>query len=148
MNRNQYIICGILILISFASGRFLTPTKVVVKTNTVTVEKVIENKDIKQQEKIVQVKKADGTVVTTTDIGTVTQDHTNTDKNINAVSVTTTTIAKPSMSVNVLLKTDISNNSLGFKYGVQISKSILGPIEGGIFLFKDGMMGLNVGIRF
>jgi hypothetical protein len=148
MNKYQYITFSILILLAFATGRYFTPEKIVTKTNTVQVDHIVQNKDIAQKEQIVQVKKPDGTITTTTNIDTNVKDNVVTDNKVVTNTITVTETKHSTTSVNALLQTNIFNGNVSPIWGIQVLKQILGPIEGGVFVFQSGTVGCSLGIRW
>lgn len=139
MTRNHYIIIGILLLVAFGAGRWLSPEKVVTKTVTVEVEKT----NTKQDSVVIKVTKPDGTITETTTTKTETETVTNTNNKTESIVQG----KKSSLNLSALAGINVINPSGGIIFGGHISKPILGPISIGIFGMSDGRAGLSVGIQ-
>lgn len=143
--------------VSFAIGRFTAPESI--KTETVKTEDKTQNKDVvvdqqkHKQTTTTETVKPDGTKETTT----VTTEDTNTDKKSDTVTtdnvseITTKEVIKDTskLSVSLLTGVNISSGSQ-FKmiYGGHITKNMLGPITGGIWVMTDGTGGVSLGLSF
>lgn len=140
--QNKIIIVVVLMVASFAGGRYLTPEKVVTKTVTVEVEKSKEN--IKDNTIIVEEIKPDGTkkITTKKDIQTiiVNKRENNTKENTETTNKSSSTILSVMGGVNVL-------NPTGMIFGGHVSRQLLGPLHIGIFGLTSGTFGASVGIE-
>ena len=139
MTRNHYIIIGVLLLVAFGAGRWLSPEKVVTKTVTVEVEKT----NTKQDSTTIKVTKPDGTITETTTTKTESETVTNTNNKTESIVQG----KKSSLNLSALAGINVTNPSGGIIFGGHISKPILGPISIGVFGMSDGRAGLSVGIQ-
>ncbi len=139
--------------ISYASGRYMTPEKIVTKEVTVTKEVVHENTDVHKntQTKIVETTFPDGHSVKETYI--LDQDTVVIEKAVATETVheTTKTIdnQKPNYRVAAIIGT-LSNN-LKPEYGASIEKRVAGPIFAGInahTISGTVFIGASAGLEF
>lgn len=135
--KNKVILSGVVILVSFAAGRFSVPTKIE-KTEDKTSE-VDKNKH--KETTIVVVTKPDGTKQETTEIveDTSIQNKKTDDKSL--------------VEIHYNGKTNISalagtNFGTSIAYGVHASTALIGPISVGAFGFTSGIVGVSVGLQF
>lgn len=148
--KNKVIASSVVILVSFATGRYTVPEKVKVETKVVEVEKKTDTLD-KNQHKVttvVIVKKPDGTVQTEK---TTTQDSNYTNKETNNVDLakdTTKETDKDEAKVTVAALVGLNVFNGQIKYGAQVYKPVIGPIGIGVFGLSDGTAGCSVGISF
>lgn len=153
----KYLVIGsfVLFLVGTACGYFALPAKVVTKTETKVVTQIV--KDTSQDKEnhlkvvIVEEKKPDGTVVTTTTKTQDTDTKTNTDTKINKDQDTTTDkevmYAKNSLTINALAATQIGDTS-GVLWGLQVTRKLIGPIQIGVFGLTNRTLGGSLGISF
>lgn len=151
----KIIIAVAALLTAFASGRWLSPTKVVTEVKTVEVEKkstqtnVDENKHKKTETK--EVVKPDGTKETTT---TIVEDDSNkthtSEKNI--ASSKTDTTKEVSRSTSRLTLSALGGVKLPgtpeVVYGGMIQRDVLGPVGIGVWGLNNGTVGATVGLSF
>lgn len=140
--KNKVIISVIVLITTFAVGRYSAPEKVRVEVKTVEVEKIVT--------KVVHVKtttteKPDGTKETTTVVDSRTDSSTNTK---NTESKTEQTISKKMMNASVLSGLNLSSNNPGLVYGLSVSGNLLGPITVGSWGLTNSTFGVSLGLNF
>lgn len=138
------IIVIILLISSFAYGRYSAPTKVEMKV--VTVEKVVTQQVVHTVTKIID--KPDGTKETT-----ITQDKdTEIRKDTSKDKQSQIIVAHTDVNVSLLVGAQphlFQGASIGpVVYGVSTSKSLLGPISIGAWALSDYTAGLSLGLNF
>lgn len=151
------IIAGALVL-AFAAGRFLAPTKVKTETKIVEVEKKTkESESEKNRHKettIVEVTHPDGSKTTTTTIIEDSQANHKTSETDQIARKETDTkeITYSGQKVHVMgmagssVPADL--HQLAPVYGLSVSKDILGPVSVGAFGFTNKVYGVSVGLNF
>lgn len=148
----KVILVILALVLSFASGRWLAPTKTVTVTHTVEVEKQVDKSDtrVKEHKTTVVVKQPNGASTTTVtedkSTGTDTVDTTQT-ASITDTSKTVTR-SKPSISFSILGAENIHSISASPAIGGMVSKQILGPITATAFGLSNGVVGLGIGLTF
>ena len=139
-------------IVSFAFGRFTTPTKTVIQTKTVEVEKKTDDTQVNNNDhKITTItSRPDGTTVTVIKDDDSTQTSQKDTDNTASQSDTTKTVTKQSgiTSISVLAGVNVTNPGNGMLYGAAVSHTILGPISIGIFGISSGIGGASVGVSF
>lgn len=149
----KVLIIVVLLLASFAGGRWLAPEKVRVETKTVEVEKKIDKidktTDKHKEAVIVEVVKPDGTKETTTktvedvkvkiDTKEVVLDTVTTDK--------TKEVAGSSAKVTIAAMGGLTRD-FSPVYGAAVSKPILGPVTVGAWGLSNLTFGASVGLTF
>jgi hypothetical protein len=136
---NQVIVLVIVSGLSYATGRYLQPAEVVVKTEIKEVEKV----RVDTKTRIVYRKMPDGTVEKIKEEET--KSSTESGKQVNSESKTK---AKKTTTVSLLY---ISNEDFRFdqpKYGMHIQAGVIGPVRIGLFATTEKEVGFSVGIDF
>lgn len=155
--KTKIIIFITALLISFAAGYALTPTKTVIKTQIVEVEKKSTDnstdvgKDVKKTTTTKEVTKPDGTKETTTTVTEETKTDKKTDQSETDTDSKTETSSKEierlSSRTNLSLLTGADiHNALSPIYGASVSKQILGPISLGVFGLQNGIFGVSIGL--
>lgn len=142
---NKYIV-GIVIVLAFAAGRYLTPTKIEVKT--VEVErKQTETERAKHKETTTVTKELpDGTKETTTKI---TEDsNTHRDSTTVKDSQTQTTKEYGGSRTSLYALGGINVTTGLPTYGGGASRQVLGPISAGAFFLTPGIVGVSLGLEF
>lgn len=158
------------LLIGYAFGRFTTPTKVEIKKEIVTVEKkVIDTEemkriDLERNKKLrtitTEITRPDGTkekvtrhvesstLSRTTDSEKKTKEET--EKEVHETDSKVVENNRSSVSISALAGFDVLNITTPQKpvYGGHIQKSILGPINAGIFGLTSGTCGVSLGLYF
>lgn len=144
MNKKLEAIIGlVLIVLTFAIGRYTAPTKVETKTITVEIEKKVE--DAKVNTVKIEVVKKDGSKIITTTTNSETK--TNTDTNINKTATKVVENKHSSTNLSILAGVDISNPT-HLVYGAAASKQLLGPITIGIWGMSNSTAGASLGVQF
>lgn len=161
--RTRYKIIGVIILIivSYAFGRYSAPAKVTEEDKTKIIDKgktdktTDINKSTHKETKTEVVTNPDGTKKETT---TVTEDtNANVNKNTSIVNNKTTTEDKTKETISNTNKTTLSalagTNVLHFGdftpvYGGHVTHEVLGPISVGAFGLTNGTAGVSVGLSF
>lgn len=161
---------AVALLVGYAFGRFMTPTKVEIKKEIVTVEKkVVDQEELKRIELernkklrtvITEITHPDGRKEKTTRVIEVTSTKKNTDQEKKTheetekeTKQTETKLVEnkgPGVTISALVGLDVLNLSTPQKpvYGGHIQKSILGPIGLGAFGMTNGVCGMSVGLTF
>ena len=140
---------------AFSLGRYTTPVEIKEVTKTVEVEKKkteVEKetqKDVHRVERIIR--KPDGTTETTiqTDSSTKSTKNVTSQTDAQAQSETSTSVVRAGARTRVagVAAIDIYGRS-GPAYGVEVSRSILGPISVGGLGLSNGTFGLSLGLEF
>ena len=136
------LLVALTLLVGFAFGRYLTPTKLKIKTKVITHTVYINHNNIVTITHTV--KEPNGTIITntkTTDKSTQTQ--IGVSKENNSI---TRTASKPNWKIEGLA--GLKWGSSGPVYGIGVSKRILGPIFVGGWGLSDKTVGVSVGIDF
>lgn len=149
--RYKVILCIIVVLTSFAFGRYSTP--VIVKTERVEVEKKTETStdDLNRHKETTtkEVVKPDGskeTTTTTTEDTSRRKDKKDTEDTQKS-DKTETVKSKDVVTLSALAMVSVTNPT-GIDYGLHVSKPMIGPIVVGIFGFTDGRVGVSLGLQF
>jgi hypothetical protein len=132
------LILGALIL-AFVAGKY-TNKSTDIKTTT-TDNKLVDTKTVETE---VETKKKDGTIQTviTTDTVQSTKDKSTTD------TATTVKSSTTKWSVNAMVAEDLTSILSGPKYGVSVTRQLIGPINVGAFGFTNGLVGVSLGVSF
>lgn len=137
-NRSKYILFVIVIIVSYATGRYMSPEKVKTEIKTVEVEKTTT----KVEHKIVKIKEnKDGSKETVI----VTDSRSGATTNSRSQTETKELINKGSFNISVLAGSSIPINGV---LGVSATKNVLGPITVGAWGLTNGTAGLSVGLNF
>lgn len=163
--KTKVIIATVSLAIAFAAGRYLTPVKIKTEIKTVVVEKKVETTKVVQNKKrhkktvIVQTQKPDGekdvttTITDDTNTGTDTKiaDTTSVDKEQDAKKEVTKESSH--LMVSILGGVQVNASSLlsgtsPLVYGAHVQKSLLGPINIGLFGLSNGILGCSAGLIF
>ena len=134
----KYIAVIVLVVIAYATGRYMSPEKVKTEVKTIEVEKIVTKV---QRKKVVIKENKDGSkeTVIVTDTKSDEKGKSNTD--IENKEVT----KKGSFNVSVLAGSSIPINGV---LGVSATKNVLGPITVGAWGLTNGTAGLSVGLNF
>jgi hypothetical protein len=157
----KIIVSVVIVAVSFAAGRFSTPEKTKIVTQTVEVEKksdkTVTDSDVQVHRVVTRTKtiQPNGaqqiTTTVTEDKGSdtkkaVTQDVTD-DKNSTQTKETVRGDSK--VTISVLGGVNVTNpSSSGMNYGLSVTKPVLGPITLGAWGLNSGVCGLSVGLTF
>lgn len=153
------IVVAILLVCSFAVGRYTTPVKVKTETKIVTVTKEVEKKSTdnkKERHKnttTTEVTHPDGTKETTTVVTDDTDSENKTNSVAKSESSTTTDVKKEvtrsSSPVTLSILGGTSFNSFGQPiYGGSLTKPLLGPLTVGFWGLSNGTGGVSLGLTF
>lgn len=128
-----------LLLIGYSIGRYIQPTKVVTKVQTVTQTVVQDH----IHTVTVTVAKPDGSKVTT-----ITQDNNSVvSKDTDTNSSTVTVYNKPQWKISGMAGANYNSLSTPI-YGGQVERRVLGPVFIGIWGFNNKSAGLSAGLEF
>lgn len=153
--RSKIGLASVLLITSFAFGRWSTPEKVRIETKTVEVEKKTEttdtDRDKHQETTTVEVKKPDGTVETTTK--TVLDSRTDQQtKEVQTDSKSTDQVKEVTRGSSPVTVSVLGGIQLGGPptplYGAAITRPVLGPIAIGLFGLSNRVCGASVGLTF
>jgi len=147
-----------LFVIGVAVGRYTLPAKIVIKTETKTIEKLVEDINKKENSnkviKIVEKTEKDGTVTKTTEIVDKSTTDTNTkivkDTDSSSKTEKTTTYAKNDWHFAALAGTGLFDKGLSQSvvYGIGVQKRLIGPFYVGAFGFSNKFAGASLGMSF
>jgi hypothetical protein len=147
--KTQAIAALILVLTSFAVGRYSVQQPPAIKTQEVTKVQETENqaKDTHTQTKTVVDKLPTGEVKTTTVTDTTVLTKTKeTDNTVQTLQQTVVPTSRPKLNVSALLAYDY--HSGGVAYGLSVQKEVLGPIAAGLYGLNNGTIGVSIGLDF
>ena len=138
-NMSKYILFVIVIIVSYATGRYMSPEKIKTEVKTVEVEKVVT----KVEHKTVKIKEnKDGSketiIVTDSRAGSTT--------NIRSQDKTKELTVRDKINVSLL-----AGNSLPISapiFGASVQKNFIGPITLGAWVLTNKTGGLSVGLNF
>lgn len=170
LNKKLLIAIAVALILGYAMGRYLTPTKIEIKKEVVTVEKkVVDTDELKRIELernktlrkvITEITKPDGTkekvtrfTETTTTNKTTEQEKKTKELTEKQTKETETKLIenkKNDWSLSALagpgtLSLNLSNNLI---YGGHIQRNILGPISFGAWGLTNKTFGLSLGLSF
>ncbi len=146
----------ILLALSFATGRYLTPDKIKIETKIVEVEKKTSDSDTNRDKhrETITVEKTlpDGTTEKTTKTteDTQTDRKTHSTDDLTKTETTSKEITKGD-KVTVAALTGVDINLSGTSpiiYGGIVSKPILGPVTVGVWGLSNATAGLALGLTF
>lgn len=157
--RYKVYIAIIVILGSYAAGRWASPVKTKTETKIVQDDSKIQELQKKldtimaKNTKITEDKKPDGTehIVTIIDENThtrdVTEDHS---KDVaSTTSDTTKEVTKESGKLIISVLGGLNFTQPGqYKIGGEVQHTIIGPLVGGVYGLSDGSCGITVGLMF
>lgn len=152
--RYKVIISIVIVTVAFASGRYTTPTKTVIETKIVEVEKKQTKEDVKKDRNkkttVVEISKPNGEKQTTTTIDeTVVLDRqrdTTVTKDTTKESESKTVTGDSKTSINAMFGIDFDGKTP--VYGGSVSKPVVGPIAIGIFGLTNKTLGCTIGVVF
>lgn len=152
---------GIAVLTAFALGRYTAPVKTEIKTQTVEVEKKTEqtkidtNKDLHRTITRVKTTKPDGSKEETTKI--VEDSSTKTKATEKASEEDTKSAETSKLTVKEGSRTHLQGLLGGqasfsgvtpLSYGLNVSKTLLGPVSIGLWGLNTGIAGVSIGLNF
>lgn len=149
-NKIKIIISLVIVLTAFALGRY-TKKDIVIETVKV-VTKVEEVKTVEQEvlTKVVTVTvKEPSGVETTTSTATQSIATKIEENKVSASTATQSITHKPSSKVTASL---LAGGSLTWppkiEYGISVTKNLIGPVIGGVWVLTPGVVGVSVGLEF
>ena len=145
MENKVYLVFGIMLAGAYFLGRDHSPERVVVKTQTVYVDKIVEvEKKVEDTVTLERIKvKANGETLTIRKIQSKAKTETKKDQVTASQSNASQVVENRKDKTTVLLNLDLNRN-----LGVSVSRPVLGPLTIGLFGFFDGRVGASVGIQF
>lgn len=143
-------------VIGVAVGRFSLPAKVVVKTQTVEVEKRVAVTDRAKQDNsvttVTTTKKPDGTITTVTetrkDVHTDVVSRSKTDDTKDSRTEKTTTYDRGKFTISGLIITSPLSGQAPMAYGLDVSYRVLGPFSVNALGATNGLVGIGLGVSF
>lgn len=156
--KTKVLLSALTIIVSFALGRWATPTKIITKTEIVEVEKKTDNKNTEAERDkhktttTTETSRPDGTKTTTT---TTTEDsttHKTASESSTSDSTKTTETSKEvtrssdKVTISVLGSLKLNDLTSGSSYGGMIYKPILGPIGLGIGFLTNTTIFVSLGL--
>lgn len=145
MNYKYYTAAGLIVL-AFAGGRYLTPTKIETKTVEVEHKETEAEREKHKDTTTVTTEKPDGTRVTETHTVEDTNARRSTDSTTDKQSDTVKTYAGVRTSITALA--GLGSLSGPPIYGGAVSRSILGPVNAGAWALTNGTVGVSLGLEF
>lgn len=139
MNNKKYILFAIIIVISYATGRYMAPQKIKTEIHTVEVEKEVT----KVEHKIVKIKEnKDGskeTIIVT-------------DSSSNQRSKEKDSFASKEVTVRDTLNISVLGG-ISFPLsqpviGISAQKNLIGPVTMGLWGLSNGTVGASLGLNF
>lgn len=147
LSKYQIIIGALALLVAFAVGRFLAPTKVKTEVKTVYVEKKTEDQKVQKHIQTVIVQKPDGSKETK-----ITEDDnsdTKTAESNQTVKQEDKEVIRGTGKTYIAALAGLSISNFGQPvYGASVARSVLGPITVGAWGLTNGTAGLSVGLSF
>ena len=156
----KIIVAAVALLTAYAFGRYSAPTKIKTVTQTVEVEKKVDQtqtdaeRNRRRETTTTKETHPDGTTTETTHTVEETETHKETDKSTTDDLTKSTTqekeITRDSSKVTIAALGGIRVTSLSSPpvYGGQVYRPILGPIGLGVGAFTDGTVFFSVGLSF
>lgn len=152
--RTKIIVSVVALAISFAFGRYLTPTKTETKIVTITkeVESKQTDKDTNDHKKTVihEIVKPSGEKDTTTTITDDRSSDTKIDDNktTDVTKINDKTVTRGDSKVTISALGGYSFDSRRVEYGASVTKPVLGPITLGIYGLTAPEFGVSLGLQF
>src|SRR5712664_3790852 len=143
-------------VVAYGFGRYAQPAKIVIKTETVMVEKEIikwRTKIVRDQHEyktVVEHKFPDGTLVrkSTDEKDSTTKIDQTENKRDSSTSSKVTEWRRSNWRIGALLGADIRRLGSGFDYGGRVERRLLGPIWFGAEGNSTGRVGASVSVEF
>lgn len=135
--KHELIVGAVLLLIGFSIGKFFTPARVETKIVTVVQKVEVTQHDTTTTETT----HTDGTKTTVTVDKSV--DSTRTDSTTKSDTVVD---GKPRW--NIAVDFAPQNPEIGYFYGVNVKRRMLGPVFAGAFINTDRRVGVSLGLEF
>ncbi len=158
--KQKVIIGTIALATAYAAGRWASPTKVVTKVQTVTVQQKVDktqtdtNRDKHVKTVVHEVRKPDGevikTVTITQDTQTARQTHKVATDDIDKTksSEKEVTYTQSKVTLSALAGVSFAGVAPQMVYGASITKPVLGPVTVGAFGLSNGTVGASLGLTF
>lgn len=142
------VIAAAIFTLGVAVGRFSLPQKVITKTETKIVEKVVLEKEKKADKEIIvtERRRSDGTVTKRTEIKdkSVTTTKETADTTVNSLTHTVTEYRQDLYKLRALS----ALHSGEIVYGAGVERRLLGPFWLGAWALTDKTLGLSLGLTF
>ena len=161
MDKKKISLLLVLLVCSFALGRYTVPTSIKEETKTAKVE---DKKDISKEKTVTdkkykiivkEEKRPDGTVVRTeTKVYDNKKENTKTDKKEEKVAESSESKKETKregsrLSFSLLAGTRFNfTSTTPIDYGIMVSRDVIGPFHLGVFAFTSKLVGLGVGVSF
>lgn len=142
---NKVLIGGsiLLVLLGYATGRYIQPAKIVTKTEVVTKTNTVTVDHIHTVTVTKELPNGEKDTTTVTDNNSTTKEK----ETIDDKSSTVTTYSKPAWKVSALA--GLNANNIGTPtYGGQIEHRLVGPIGAGIWGLSSGQGGISLSLEF
>jgi len=140
--RTKIITSVVLLAISFASGRFLSPTKTKTEIKTVEVEKIV----VKVERVVTTIReKPDGTKETVIVADTKTDSKTN---SVTTDDLKEVTNSRSNLNVSVLAGSGFPISGTSLVYGASVTKQIIGPFTATAWGLSNLSGGIGIGLNF
>jgi len=139
-----YLYVGIACVLSFLAGKYIFPPAVEVreKVRTVTVEKIVEKRNVVKSTRTVE--KPDGTKVTET----TERDTSVIVDNSSSKSERETKTGGAKLTLGLLAIKNAEDFSQSFEYGATISVPLVGKLKAQGLVTTDKRVGLGLGLEF
>jgi len=155
--KTKIAIAVVALLAAFAAGRYLTPEKIQIVTQTVTAEKktdVTNTDDKKNTVTVVHEVRSPNGIVDTTTTTTVSDKRDTSSRSTDSKSESTMvdktiTTSSSKVTVSALAGAKIVDPGVNpLVYGVSLTKPILGPITVGVWGLSNSTIGASIGLTF
>lgn len=146
--KTKILVSLVALVVAFASGRY-SVQKPTIKTEIQQTEAVKQTEDKNTHTKTTktEVKKPDGTDITTTVTDQVQDDDMTTHSTATTKIQQTVTPPKTgTLNISALAGFDIRKMTPA--YGASVTKQILGPVSVGAFGLTNGVVGVSIGLSF
>ena len=136
----QTVISIVILVVVFYCGRYSAPEKIKTEIKTVEVEKIVTQ----VQKKTIKIKEnSDGSKETTIDVDTTTAEQSKGKSKIEKQEV-----IKKSNNSSIAILVGTTYPLSGPHYGISIQKTLIGPINFGIWGLTNANAGVSLGINF
>lgn len=146
----KVLISVVVLVITFATGRWSATQKTVTTTKTVAQTDVKANtKDTHTKTTITETKQVNGASMRVTVIDQVSDDKsTENDDTVTSQKTVSVPVSKSKLNISVLGAEDFSRGFTQPTYGLSVNKEVLGPLTVGAFGLMNGTVGISVGLDF
>ena len=138
----KVLLAILLIIVSFATGRYTVPVRV--ETKTITVEVEHKKEDTKVDKVTTIVVKPDGTKTTVITDKTETK----TTDDTNSKTETSKLVKNNSGNTNISVLAGLDALNPKFVYGLSATRTIIGPVSIGVWGLNNLTFGASVGLQF